>query len=41
MPKPTIALNVTPARFYGETFTYVAGTRSEVQADIRVWQAVR
>lgn len=36
-----LALNVTPDRFYGETFVYVAGTRSEVTADIRVWQAAR
>ena len=36
-----LALNVTPERFYGETFVYVAGTRSEVHADIRVWQAAR
>jgi hypothetical protein len=34
-----LALNVTPERFYGETFVYVAGTRSEVSADIRVWRA--
>jgi len=32
-----LALNVTPERFYGETFTYVLGTRTEVTADIRVW----
>ena len=34
-----LALNVTAEQFYGETFTYVAGTRSDVAADIRVWHA--
>jgi hypothetical protein len=36
-----LALGVTPERFYGTTFVYVAGTRSEVTADIRVWEAAR
>ena len=32
-----LSLNVTPEQFYGETFVYVAGTRPEVTADVRVW----
>ena len=32
-----LSLNVTPDRFYGETYVLVAGTRADVTADIRIW----
>ena len=32
-----LSLNVTPDRFYGETYVLVAGTRTDVTADIRIW----
>jgi hypothetical protein len=33
-----ISLNVTPDRFYGETYVYALGTKPEITADIRVWR---
>ena len=35
-----LALNVTPDAFYGETYVLVAGTTSDVTADIRLYRAV-